>query len=128
MNKEQRYDRIAGMLEDRAAGLTYAEIGLKYGISRQRVGQIYSKYNRYNFRAIKSDGCVYRNIRNWMNRYGVDRAEFLNEIGVCLGSTQCAASQNFCRILLGKKPMPEDVLDRIVSITGIARETVLEIG
>ena len=45
MKEDQRFDRIAGMIEDRLAGMTYEEIGNKYGISRQRVGQIYGKYN-----------------------------------------------------------------------------------
>ena len=128
MRQEQKYDRIAGMLEDRAAGLTYAEIGAKYGISRQRVGQIYKQYNRYNFRAIKSDGCIYRNIRNWMNCHGIDRADLLSQIGLRLGSTEIGSKQCLCRILLGKKPMPLEMLNKIVEVSGMSADAVVEIG
>lgn len=128
MREEQRFDRVSGMIEDRLAGMTYAEIGVKYGISRQRVGQIYGKYNKYNFKAIKESGCIYRNLRDWMNKNSVDRADLLRRIYGRPVELTAAAMQKFYAILVGRSPMPEEMAHRIAATTGITYEDILEIG
>lgn len=128
MREEQRFDRVSGMIEDRLAGMTYAEIGVKYGISRQRVGQIYGKYNKYNFKAIKESGCIYRNLRDWMNKNSVERADLLRRIYGRPVELTSAVMQKFYAILVGRSPMLEEMVGRIAIITGLTYEEVLEIG
>lgn len=128
MREDQRFDRIAGMIEDRLAGMTYEEIGNKYGISRQRVGQIYGKYNRYNFKAIKECGCAYRNIRSWMNKNSVERTELIQMINGNQVEPTTAEMQRFYAILLGKKRMPDMMVGRLAEITGMSIDFVLETG
>lgn len=128
MQEEKWLGRIESMINDRAAGMTYAEIGAKYGVSRQRIGQVYQKYNKYNFKAIKECGCVYINVRDWMNKNSVDRTELLRMIYGQSTEPTVAVMQKFCAILLGKKPMPEMAAGRLSAITGLTYEQVLEIG
>lgn len=128
MQEEKWLDRIESMVNDRAAGMTYAEIGAKYGVSRQRIGQVYKKYNKYNFKAIKQCGCVYINVRDWMNKNSIDRAELLQMIR---GDQNDPTHADLCRmynILLGRLVMPNEMTRKIAKITGLDCKAVLETG
>lgn len=128
MQEEKWLDRIESMVNDRAAGMTYAEIGAKYGVSRQRIGQVYKKYNKYNFKAIKESGCVYINVRDWMNRHSIDRTELLQMIRDDQRDPTSADLHRMYNILLGRLVMPNEMTRRIAKITGLPCKTVLEIG
>ena len=128
MQEEKWLDRIESMVNDRAAGMTYAEIGAKYGVSRQRIGQVYKKYNKYNFKAIKESGCVYINVRDWMNCHSIDRTELLQMIRDDQRDPTSADLHRMYNILLGRLVMPNEMTRRIAKITGLPCKTVLEIG
>lgn len=119
-------DRYDDMLKDRASGMTYAQIGRKYGVTRQRIGQICGKYNKYNFRVVKDNGCVYKNLRKWMNENSVGRAELLRKIGVAPEDINEHTLRAFRRILTGKSEMSEEVAGRLAAITGMRYEVILE--
>lgn len=128
MQEEKWIDRIESMVNDRAAGMTYAEIGAKYGVSRQRIGQVYKKYNKYNFKAIKPCGCVYINVRDWMNKNSVDRTELLQMIKGNHDDLTHADLSRMYNILLGKLVMPNEMTRKIAKITGLDCKSVLETG
>lgn len=128
MQEEKWLDRIESMVNDRAAGMTYAEIGAKYGVSRQRIGQVYKKYNKYNFKAIKECGCVYINVRDWMNQNSIDRTELLQLIHYDHKVPTSADLHRMYNILLGRLVMPNEMTRRIAKITGLSCKAVLEIG
>ena len=128
MKESKGYDRYYEMLKDRAAGMTYEQIGKKHGITRQRVGQICGQYNKYNFRVIKDDGCIYKNLRKWMNDNSMSRAELLQKIGFNSVSSNSVVMNNFRKMLLGKRTMSEDVVGRLAVVTGMTYEAVLEVG
>lgn len=117
-----RYDEIVA---DRTAGMTYAQIGEKYGITRQRVGQIFGKHNRHNYRVVKKDGCIYINLREWMNQNFVNRAELLQKIGV----EPTVTNMNVFRFhLRGLNGMSEEVISGLMRETGLSREKLFQIG
>ena len=128
MQEEKWFDRIESMVNDRAAGMTYAQIGAKYGVSRQRIGQVYKKYNKYNFKAIKECGCVYINVRDWMNKNSVDRAALLQMVYENMNEPTTAELQRLYSIMLGKVVMPNEMTRKIAEITGLSCKAVLEIG
>ena len=128
MQEEKWLDRIESMVNDRAAGMTYAEIGAKYGVSRQRIGQVYKRYNKYNFKAIKACGCVYINVRDWMNKNSIDRTELLQLIYESQNEPTTAELHRMYNILLGRAAMPNEMTCRIAKITGLTCKMVLEIG
>lgn len=126
MRKSQGCDRYDEMLKDRAAGMTYEQIGRKHGVTRQRVGQICGQYNKYNFRVIKGDGCIYKNLRKWMNDNSISRSELLKKLGV--ESINNSVMQSFRLMLLGRRDMPEDIVGRLAVVTSMNYEAVLEVG
>ena len=120
-----RYSRKEDMLNDRAAGMTYAEIGAKYGVSRQRVGQICGKWNKYYFKVIKRDGCVYVNLRNWMNENSISRNELARKMGLDPTGETMARLRSY---LTGRNNPPKTYIDRLITVTGMNYETLFEVG
>lgn len=66
MTKEQKLEAYSMILD----GYTLQEIGDKFGISKQRVSQLFPQTNQKVSSA--AEGCVYPNIARWMieNRAG----------------------------------------------------------
>lgn len=125
---KQMYDRVAVMVRDRAAGMTYEQIGEKHGVTRQRVGQLISKWNKYNFKVIKTDGCAYKNLRKWMNDHCIDRPELARAVGVSSDPIGGYEMQNFRYMLLGRRKFPDDILKKMMAVTGLNRDQILERG
>lgn len=125
MRSTYNYNRNDDMLEDRAAGMTYEEIGTKYGVSRQRVGQICGKWNKYYFKVIKKDGCVYVNLRNWMNENSVSRNELARRMGMEPTGETLARLRSY---LTGRNNPPKTYIDRLIKATGMNYEMLFEVG
>ena len=125
---KQTYDRVAVMVRDRAAGMTYEQIGEKHGVTRQRVGQLISKWNKYNFKVIKTNGCAYKNLRKWMNDHCIDRSELARAVGVESEPICGYEMQNFRYMLLGRRVFPEDILKEMIAVTGLSKDQILVRG
>lgn len=116
-NKEQ-------ILEDRAAGMTYKEIGEKYGISRQRVCEICKGRTPKNFHYVTDEGCVYPNLRAWMNENLISRNEFIrrSKFEFCPANTL-----KFSAIMRGETTdIRKSWIDEMLRITGMSYEMLFD--
>lgn len=105
--------------ELRDKGLTYQQIADHLGIRYQAVANSLSKQNPRLFRYVSESGCVYPNLRRWMNENKCGKRELLRRIG--LG---CAPNNynRICSYLLGKVDPPKKTIDKILSVTGMTYE------
>ena len=100
-------------------GMTYAEIGCQFGISRQRVAQIIGKRNEKYFRAIKCERCVYVGVRKWL----IDNKISITELTRRLYGN--SSSDNFHSVnnrLNGSAELTKTYIDKILKITGLTYE------
>lgn len=123
--EDQRYNRVSGMINDRNAGMTYEQIGAKYGISRQRVGQLIGKSNKYCFRVIKRNGCKFVNLRDWMNENYISRNELARMMGFCPTGETMSRIRSY---LTGASDPPKVYIDKMIEATGMDYETLFEVG
>lgn len=125
LKERQCCDRYDEMMKDRAAGMTYEQIGKKHGVSRQRVGQMIGRSNKYCFRVIKKDGCKFINLRNWMNENSISRNELVRMMGFIPNGETMARIRAY---LSGLSNPPKTYIDRMIEATGMDYETLFEIG
>ena len=125
MAREEKYERNLCMLEDRESGMTYEEIARKHGVTRQRVGQICGKWNKYYFRVIKKDGCVFVNLRNWMNDNSISRAELMRRMGLQVNGENLARLRT---VLTGHANPRKEYIDGLIQATGMTYEDLFEVG
>ena len=112
------------ILEDRASGMTFKEIGEKHGISRQRVCAICKGSNRKNFQFVYESGCIYPNLRAWMNENKVSRSEFVRRTKF----EWCPANiTKFAKIMRGEiKDVRKSWIDEMLRITGMSYEMLFD--
>ena len=113
------------MLNDRAAGMTYREIGLKNGISKQRVGQLIGQYNRYRFRAIKKESCAYASLREWMNERCVTRTELAQMMGIAPDTEEY---EQYIHYMIGSGSLPGMYMNNLADFTGLSRHSLVLVG
>lgn len=118
-------DVCSDMRKDRAAGLTYAQIGEKYGLSKQRVGQLIGHSNKYYFKVIKRSGCKFVNLRNWMNENSISRNEFARMMGLIPSGPTLARIRSY---MTGECTPPKHYIDMMLKATGMDYETFFEVG
>lgn len=118
-------DVYLDMMADRSLGMTYAQIGEKHGVSRQRVGQIIGKSNKYCFKVIKKRGCKFVNLRNWMNQNSISRDELARRMGLTPNGETMARIRAY---MSGMSNPPKVYIDRLIEATGMDYETLFEIG
>lgn len=122
---DQQYDRVSEMINDRRAGMTYEQIGEKHGVSRQRVGQLIGKSNKYCFRVIKENGCKFVNLRRWMNENHISRNELARMMGYCPSGETMNRIRSY---LSGTNDPPKAYIDKMIEATGMDYQTLFEIG
>jgi transcriptional regulator with XRE-family HTH domain len=113
---ETRRQRI---LDDRDAGMTQREIAERYGVSRQYVSQVCSKYNPIRFKVITKTGCIYPNWRRWINEEKCSRGELLRRMNLV------PESENYTRLscyMRGELSPRKYVIDKLLDITGMTYE------
>lgn len=125
MKPVYNFERDKEMLDDRVSGMTYEEIGRKYGVSKQRVGQILGKRNKHNFRAVKEDGCIFVNLRDWMNKNSISRAELVRMMGMRPNGETLARLRTY---MTGANNPPKVYIDRMIAATGMNYEKLFETG
>lgn len=113
------------MRRDRDAGMTYAQIGEKHGVSRQRVGQLIGHSNKYCFRVVKKEGCKFVNLRNWMNNNSISRNELVRMMGLTPNGETLAKIRAY---MSGMSNPPKLYIDKMIEATGMDYETLFEIG
>lgn len=113
------------MRKDRVAGMTYAQIGEKYGLSKQRVGQLIGHSNKYCFRVIKKEGCKFVNLRNWMNKNSISRNELARMMGLVPDGETMARIRSY---MTGASKPPKNYIDMMIEATGMDYETLFEVG
>lgn len=122
MKKGEKYKLYR---EERKKGLTYQQIADKYGVSRQTIGCACRVYNPNKFRYVTAKGCIYVNLREWMNKNKVGTTELTRRLGY-----ECAG-QNLERVrwtLRGTYQPRKPYIDKLIEITGLTYEKLFEEG
>lgn len=103
----------------RMQGLTFAEIGKRLGVSRQRAAQCCAGMNpkRTAWACHKEDldDIVYANLKIWMLENKVSIPELMRRIGLDTGSSR---SKHFRNRLEGKTQLPITEIKKIIAVTG----------
>ena len=103
----------------REQGMTYQQIADHFGISYQAVAQPLAKYQPNHFHYVTETGCVYPNIRKWLNDNKVNKSEFARRCGFC---NQSDRKKRLDGYLKGRCDPPKRVIDKILSVTGLTYE------
>lgn len=105
---------------ERESGMSYEEIGKKYGVSRQCVHRMcgHTGLPAY-FRLITADGCVYPIWRKWMNDNKVSRSELLRRMGLLAIHENL---RNLGAYMRGENNPRKEYIDRLIGATGLTYE------
>lgn len=113
------------MFFDRDCGMTYEQLAKKYGVSRQRVGQICGKYNKKRFHAVTQERCKYINLRIWMNEKHVTMCDLIEMMGVAQTGTRAI---EFRSKLAGSGELSKLYIGKLMNVTGLGYDDLLEVG
>lgn len=108
MTREEKIDAFAMRLD----GFTYEEIGQKYGMSKERVRQIFANVTAES--GIARKNYIFPNIRDWMVKNKVNQYYFAKK----LGTTQTTISA----ILTGKHNPSFKFIQCVLETTGMTYE------
>jgi transcriptional regulator with XRE-family HTH domain len=120
MPRRHKFDKRK-ILELREQGYTYQEIGEELGCTKQYIGQICGKYNPNRFQFITESGCVYPNLRKWMNENKISRKELIRRSGIYETAN---SSYHLTGILEGKSQPPKPTIDKLIAATGMPYEVL----
>ena len=112
-------NRTVQIIALREQGMTYQQIADKVGVSKQYIAQICGKRNPRHFRVITEEGCIYPNLRAWMNDNKVSRRELLRRMGRLAWPVN---SQMLSRYLRGEDSPRKEVIDAMLKATGLTYE------
>lgn len=108
------------MMADRDSGMTYQQIADKYGVSKQYVGIVCGKANTKAFQVIKEDGCIYPNLRNWMNKNKVSRGELIRMMGATYAHQ--TFTMKLSGYMRGESEPKKGYIDNLLRVTGMTYE------
>ena len=106
-------------MAERESGLTYQQIADKYGVTRQAVAAVCGKSNPNMFRFITKEGCIYPNLRKWMNDNKVSKKELIRRMGVVPFTT---AQRLMGDRLSGRAELTKSEIDSMLMATGMTYE------
>ena len=106
-------------IAERDAGLTYAEIAKKHGVSLQCVAQTCARRGVGQFKPYTAEEVVYPNLRKWLNDNKVSRSEFIRRMGKALSSNTTSQLSGHFR---GKGFPQKETIDMYIKITGLTYE------
>lgn len=112
-------------LADRVSGMTCREIAEKYGVTRQAVYQATAKYMESQFREVTPEQCIYPNVRDWMNKNKVSRAELIRRMGMAPAPATSSALGNH---LKGTTYPLKQTIDKLLKVTGLTYEQFFYVG
>lgn len=110
------------ILADREAGMTYAQIAKKNGVSYQYVGQLCGKYNPHQFR-VHGENHVYINLRNWMNENKISNKELVRRMNMIPYGRTDATVHDW---LVGRTDPPKWAIDKLIEVTGMPYEVLFK--
>lgn len=108
---------------ERDKGLTYREIAEKYGVSHQCVAIACARFSPTHFRYITEKGCIYVNLRNWMNKNMVSISELARRMGYQGSAT---SSTRISEYLAGRSNPRKQFIDKMIEVTGLPYEKLFE--
>lgn len=108
MTREEKIDAFTMRLD----GYTLEEIGEKYGVTRERIRQIFG--NVVNESGISRKNYIYPNIADWMIENGITQTKLCKKLGI----TQNAVSQ----YLTGKHSPTFEFINLILELTKMPYE------
>ena len=111
------------MVEDREAGLTHREIAKKHGVSIQYVSFVVGKYDPRYFKYVTEKGCVYPNLRRWLNENKISAAELLRRMYLDPAHGNIERLRNVMR---GRSSPRKDYIDRLIEATGMKYEKLFK--
>lgn len=115
MTKEERNEC---MREMHLQGITYADIGRQFGISRQRVFQLIGGADKPKFVGVKPDSCVYVGLRNYLISNRISINELTRR---AYGECKPNFSAHIATALKGGE-VRKSVIDRILNATSLTYE------
>ncbi len=105
--------------ELRMQGLTFAEIGKRLGVSKQRIAQCCAGMNpeatAWACRIKDLESIAYAGLKKWMLENRVSVPELMRRIGLDTGSSR---SKYFRNRLEGKTQLPISEIKKILAVTG----------
>lgn len=119
-------ERTQKILSARAEGQTYTEIAQRFGVSKQRVGQICGKQDARYFQYVSETGCVYPYWREWMNENMVSRRELVRRMGLVEPDPGNAIVVG--GYMRGEYDPPKRFIDRLIEVTGLKYEVLFYKG
>lgn len=114
-----RHPKADLYMAERDAGLTYAEIAAKCGVTAQCVAQSCARYGAGHFKPYTMDEVVYPNLRKWLNDNKVTRREFIRRMGNVAGANQ---QSQLSAIFRGDRFPIKKTMDKFIKITGLTYE------
>lgn len=121
MSKHPRADLY---LADRAKGMTYRKIAEKHGVSHQTVAQVCAKYSPNRFKPFTAEEVIYPNLRRWLNKNKVNKAEFMRRMGIL---PQPSGFSRMTSWMKGKTHPDKKHIDKILAVTGLTYEKLWEV-
>ena len=113
--------------ELRMQGLTFAEIGKRLGVSRQRIAQCCAGMNpeatAWACRIKDLDCIIYPNLKKWMLENRVSIPEMMRRIGM---DTASGNAKHFKNRLKGRTQLPITEIKKILAVTGGTFEQMFE--
>lgn len=109
MSKHPRTDQY---LADRENGLSYRQISEKYGVSYQSVHSAVCLVDGSYKTVISERGCIYPNLRAWLNQDRRRRDRFF----------ECMKGCTIREYLKGIRQPKKDIIDKMLAITGMTYE------
>lgn len=113
------YETRDAARELRLQGLTFAEIGKRLGVSKQRAAQCCAGMNpertAWACHEKDLDCIVYAGLKKWMFDKKVSVPELMRRIGLDTGSSR---SKHFRNRLEGKTQLPITEIKKILAVTG----------
>lgn len=106
-------------------GLTHQQIADRLGVSRQAVTPYLAKYNPAYFQIIDEKGCIFKGLREWLNKNKVTRAELVRRMGMIPHSS--VVTRISC-CLKGEREFAKCEIDDILAITGMTYEQAFKLG
>ena len=108
-----RHPKADLYLAERKKGMTFREIAEKYDVSYQSVHSTCTKQDgSYCLKIISKRGCIYPNLRSWLNADRARRDAFF------LAMKGCSIRE----FLKGERQPKKDAIDKMLAITGMTYE------